>query len=102
MKLRDVLGLAPTSQQETHPANAKPVRPVVVSRESAPFHDDAREVENWPCPHCGHSASVEDVDWSLDGERRLTFWSCSPCQLAAVTPDAVKAPPTGWVKKTAQ
>jgi hypothetical protein len=56
----------------------------------------------WLCPHCGRPAVIEDVDWSADGERRLTFWSCPPCQVAAVTPSDLREPPTGWVRRTEQ
>jgi hypothetical protein len=56
----------------------------------------------WPCPHCGQPATIEDVDSSTDGERRLTFWSCGPCQTVAVTPAAIRLPPSGWVKRTEQ
>lgn len=61
-----------------------------------------REAASWLCPHCGRPATIEDVFPSLDGERMLTMWSCEPCQVVAVTPDAIKEPPSGWVPKTRQ
>jgi hypothetical protein len=57
---------------------------------------------SWLCPHCGRPATIEDVDSSLDGQRTLTFWSCKPCDLAAVTPDAIRLPPLNWIKRTEQ
>jgi hypothetical protein len=71
-----------------------------------PFFHDAREhgpdASSWLCPHCGHPATIDDMFPSLDGERVLTMWSCEPCQVVAVTPNAIKEPPTGWVPKTRQ
>lgn len=56
----------------------------------------------WLCPHCGRPATIEDVFPSHDGERTLTMWSCKPCKLVAVTPDAIMQPPSGWIKRTKQ
>lgn len=39
---------------------------------------------------------------SLDGERMLTIWSCESCQVVAVTSDAIRLPPTNWVKRAEQ
>jgi len=64
--------------------------------------EQIQEPQNWPCPYCGHPATIEDVFPSPDGERTLTMWSCEPCQVVAVTPDAIKEPPTGWVSKGMQ
>lgn len=60
------------------------------------------DAASWLCPHCGRPATIEDVFPSSDGERTLTMWSCEPCQVVAVTPDAIKEPPTGWAPKTKQ
>lgn len=68
-------------------------------RESLGSREEKPDAATWPCPRCGHPASVEDVDWSLDGERRLTFWSCNRCQVVAVTPSDVREPPSAWVRK---
>jgi hypothetical protein len=75
-----------------------------VSPTPAPFYDDAHELEpeNWLCPHCGQPANIDDVFPSSDGERRLIMWSCGPCQVVAVTPDAIRQPPSGWVRRTKQ
>jgi hypothetical protein len=59
-------------------------------------------VASWPCPHCGQPATIKDVGPSLDGQRTLTFWSCEPCGVAAVTPDGLRQPPTGWVRRMEQ
>jgi hypothetical protein len=64
--------------------------------------DPAHESDAWLCPHCGGQVSIDDVFPSSDGERTLTMWRCDPCQVVAVTPDAVKAPPAGWISKTQQ
>ena len=72
---------------------------IVPSRpEAAPFYGDGRELDSdsWLCLHCRGHVTIMDVFPSLDGERTLTMWSCDPCQVVAVTPDAVKAPPRGW------
>jgi len=68
------------------------------------FHTDSREEyeEAWLCPHCGRPATIDGVFPSLDGERILTLWSCGPCQVVAVTPDAIRQPPSGWVRRTEQ
>ena len=83
--------------------SAATIRPTSEPRQ---FFDDAREDEpeavNWPCPHCGRPATIEDVFPSQDGERTLTMWSCEPCQVVAVTPDAIRLPPMNWVKRTEQ
>jgi len=55
----------------------------------------------WLCPYCGQSATIEDVFPSLDEERMLTMWRCDPCQVVAVTPDAIRQPPA-WVPGTLQ
>lgn len=69
----------------------------------APWLQQAPSPENaWLCPHCGATATIEDVFPSLDGERVLTMWSCAPCEVVAVTPDAIRLPPTGWVTRTEQ
>ena len=60
------------------------------------------QAASWLCPYCGRPATIDDVCPSLDGERTLTMWSCEPCQVVAVTSNAIKAPPTGWVPKTRQ
>jgi hypothetical protein len=87
-------------------AAEEPAATVRLSPEPAPFNDDERETaltaDAWLCPHCGQPATIEDVGPSLDGERTLTFWSCEPCDLAAVTPDAIRLPPSSWVKRTEQ
>jgi hypothetical protein len=74
--------------------------------EPRPFLDDGRQAaptaDVWPCLHCGRPATIEDVDLSLDGQRMLTFWSCAPCGLTAVTPEGLRQPPTGWVRRTEQ
>jgi hypothetical protein len=107
MKMRDVLGARPVPPAYVPPAvDSFPVRPVPVPQEPVPFHTDGREykidVASWPCSHCGLSVCIEDVHWSASGERRLTFWSCEPCGVVAVTPDAIKEPPSGWVKRAEQ
>jgi len=88
-------------------ATEQPAGTVPPAAEPRPFYDDARTSEPdagdaWLCPHCGRLVTIEDVFPSLDGERTLTMWSCEPCQVVAVTPDAIKEPPTGWVSKTQQ
>jgi hypothetical protein len=84
----------------------QPAATIRPTPEPAPFHDDAREAppaaDSWLCPHCERPATIEDVDLSLDGQRMLTFWSCEPCGLAAVTPERLRQPPTGWVRRTEQ
>lgn len=84
----------------------QPVATVYPTSEPRPFHDDGREAalaaDAWLCPHCGQPATIEDVFPSQDGERILTMWSCEPCQVVAVTPNAIKEPPIGWVKRTEQ
>jgi len=82
--------------EATPPTSPKPV-----------FHTDASEEfvaegSTWLCPHCGRLATIEDVFPSLDGERTLTMWRCDPCQTVAVTPNTIKEPPSGWVKRTEQ
>jgi hypothetical protein len=57
---------------------------------------------SWLCPHCGQPATIDDIFPSLDGERTLTMWRCDPCQVVAVTPDAIKKPPSSWIKRTQQ
>lgn len=52
-------------------------------------------------------AALIEPDFSLWAdaplvERTLTMWSCGPCQVVAVTPDSIRQPPTGWVKKVTQ
>jgi hypothetical protein len=61
-----------------------------------------REASPWLCPHCERPATIEDVFPSLDRERMLTMLSCEPCQVVAVTPNAIKEPPTGWVSRVEQ
>jgi len=56
---------------------------------------------SWTCPHCEGPATIEDVFPSLDGERTLTMWRCDPCQVVAVTPDAIRQPPV-WIARTEQ
>ena len=56
----------------------------------------------WLCPHCGQPASIDDVFPSQDGERTLTLWSCTPCQVVAVTPATIRMPPSGWVRRVMQ
>ena len=84
----------------------QPVATVYPSPEPLPFLDDTREAapaaDAWLCPHCGRSATIDDVLPSLDGERILTLWRCDPCQVIAITPDAIRQPPTAWVKNTEQ
>jgi hypothetical protein len=40
----------------------------------------------WPCRPCGRPAEIEAVEPSLDGTSMLTFWTCAPCGVWAVTP----------------
>jgi hypothetical protein len=48
--------------------------PIQPKPEPRPFHDDGRETADaWPCPHCGQPATIDDVDWSTNGERRLNL-----------------------------
>ena len=56
----------------------------------------------WLCPHCGRPAEIEAVEPSLDGARRLTYWTCSRCQVWAVTPSTLREPPSAWVSKKEQ
>jgi hypothetical protein len=56
----------------------------------------------WPCPHCGHPATIDDVCPSLDNERTLTLWRCDPCGVISVTPDTIRTPPTVWVRTIKQ
>jgi hypothetical protein len=76
----------------------------VSSPQGREFHTDVREEygEAWICPNCENPATIDDVFSCLDGEHTLTMWSCGPCQVVAVTPDAIRQPPTGWVKRTNQ
>jgi len=87
-------------------ATEQPAATVHPTSEPRPFYDDAREgalaAVAWLCPHCGRPATIEDVFPSLDGEQMLTMWSCESCQVVAVTPNAIKEPPSGWVKRTEQ
>lgn len=46
-----------------------------------------QEPDLWRCPECSGPATINDIDWSLDGERQLTFWSCEACQIIAVDPN---------------
>jgi hypothetical protein len=55
----------------------------------------------WPCEHCGRPAEIEAVEPSLDAQRTLTYWHCSPCQTWGVTPDSIRQPPV-WVSKKKQ
>jgi hypothetical protein len=55
----------------------------------------------WPCPHCGKAATIEAVEPSRDGSRMLTFWTCAPCQVWAVTPGTLREPPV-WVSRRMQ
>lgn len=96
--------LLATSQSKTR--EKEPTKPALVDA-SPSFFDDAREdpvteAQAWLCPHCGQPATIDDVFPSLDGERTLTMWRCDPCQVVAVTPDAIKEPPSGWVRRTEQ
>ena len=113
MKVRDILALA--SLRETAPSPAgtgtEAPSPRRTTRLASPpeFHIDARDdfevqaqLDSWLCPHCGHPAMIENVFPSLDGERTLTMWSCEACQVVAVTPNAIKEPPTGWVSRVKQ
>ena len=50
----------------------------------------------WPCPHCGRPAEIESVEPSLDRQRMLTYWHCTPCQVWAVTPDTINNRPCGY------
>lgn len=100
-KYLDIAKRFEARQQENNTARA-----YVPTLEPRPFYDDGREAAPaavaWPCPHCGQPATIEDVFPSEDGERTLTMWSCEPCQIVAVTPNAIKEPPMGWVPKTQQ
>ena len=100
-KYLDIVKRFEARQQESGNAKAQ-----VPTPESRPFRDNGREAalatDAWLCPHCGRPAAIEDVFSSLDGERMLTMWSCEPCQVVAVTPNAIKEPPSGWVKRTEQ
>lgn len=55
----------------------------------------------WPCPHCGRQAEIEAVEPSRDGTRMLTFWTCKPCQVWAVTPNTLREPPV-WASRRLQ
>ncbi len=61
-----------------------------------------QEPSPWPCRHCGQPAEVEAVEPSLDGTRTLTFWTCEPCGVWAVTPNTLREPPSAWVSKAVQ
>ena len=69
---------------------------------TSPHSESEVSLFPWLCPHCGRPATIEDVFPSLDGERTLTMWRCDPCQVVAVTPDTIKEPPSGWVKRVEQ
>jgi len=87
--------------QEEEPR--KPRKPVLAVSAGAQVRDGGKFYSlAWLCPHCGCPAAIEDLFRSLDGERTLTMWSCEPCQVVAVTPDAIKEPPTGWVSRIKQ
>jgi hypothetical protein len=73
-----------------------------LAAERPPKETGGRAAVSWLCPHCGDPATIEDVFPSQDNERTLTMWSCEPCQVVAVTPDAIRQPPSGWVPKTRQ
>jgi hypothetical protein len=100
-KYLDIVKRFEARQQES--GNARAHVPTLQPR---PFIDDGRETAPaavaWLCPHCGHPATIDDVFPSSDGERTLTMWSCDPCEIVAVTPDAIKEPPSGWVKRVKQ
>ncbi|MGE0821580.1 MAG: hypothetical protein AB7G75_29875 [Candidatus Binatia bacterium] len=66
------------------------------------FATKTAEKPAWLCPHCGRPSTIDDVFSSEDGQRTLTLWRCDPCGVVAVTPDAIKEPPTAWVKNTEQ
>ena len=76
----------------------------ISSPQARECYTDAREEyeQAWLCRHYGRPATIDDVFPSLDGERTLTMWRCDPCQVVAVTPDAIRQPPMGWVKHTPQ
>jgi TubC N-terminal docking domain len=56
---------------------------------------------SWLRPHCGNPAEIESVEQSLNGQRMLTLWHCTPCQTWGVTPDTIRQPPV-WVSKAEQ
>jgi rubredoxin len=70
-------------------------------RESNPAKERPRFSSPWPCERCGNPAEIEAIESSLDGLRTLTYWHCPTCQAWAVTPDALRQPPT-WVRKSEQ
>jgi hypothetical protein len=48
---------------------------------------------SWLCRHCGEPVTIEAVVPSRDGTYELTLWTCQPCQVWAVTPSDLQAPP---------
>ena len=84
------------------PKSAEPIAKALLDRKAEILPFLRERPTAWLCPHCGHPATIEDVFPSADGERTLTMWRCEPCQVVAVTPDAIRLPPTGWVKSIEQ
>ena len=83
--------------------NKEPTEVEKFSGNASPTSPETRtgcELLTWTCPYCSKPLTIDDVFPSLDGERTLTMWSCDSCQVVAVTPDAIKEPPTRWVKAT--